>query len=61
MIEFQMPDKQQMSLNGVEYKAIPSGSHHISDDFVYVSSFPTFTFTAKLVLTERRRRHVEHC
>jgi hypothetical protein len=34
-IEFQMPEKEQMSLMGVEYKAIPSGSHHINQDFVY--------------------------
>jgi hypothetical protein len=29
-----MPQKEQMSLIGVEYKAIPSGSHHINQDFV---------------------------
>ncbi len=34
IIEFQMPEKDQMSLIGVEYKAIPSGSHHINQDFV---------------------------
>ncbi|CAF1677255.1 unnamed protein product [Rotaria magnacalcarata] len=34
-IEFQMPEKEQMPLNGVEYKALPSGSHHIHEDFVY--------------------------
>ena len=33
-IEFQMPEKEQMSLDGVEYKAIPSGSHRIHQDFV---------------------------
>ena len=34
MIEFQAPTKEQMPLMGVEYKAIPSGSHHIYQDFV---------------------------
>ncbi|CAF2465007.1 unnamed protein product [Rotaria sp. Silwood2] len=34
-IEFQMPEKEQMPLNGLEYKAIPGGSHHINQDFVY--------------------------
>jgi len=33
-IEFQMPESEQMSLMGVENKAIPSGSHHINQDFV---------------------------
>lgn len=31
-----MPEKERMSLAGVEYKAIPSGSHHIHEDFVWV-------------------------
>ncbi|CAF0827104.1 unnamed protein product [Rotaria sordida] len=35
IIEFQMPEKEHMLLSGVEYKAIPSGSHHINQDFVY--------------------------
>lgn len=34
-IEFQMPEEERMPLTGVEYKAIPSGSHHIHEDFVY--------------------------
>ncbi|UJR23119.1 hypothetical protein I4U23_026140 [Adineta vaga] len=35
IIEFQMPEKEQMVLDGVEYKALPSGSHHVNQDFVY--------------------------
>ncbi|CAF4280739.1 unnamed protein product, partial [Rotaria sordida] len=34
IIEFQMPEKEHMVLSGLEYKAIPSGSHHINQDFV---------------------------
>ncbi|CAF1168080.1 unnamed protein product, partial [Adineta ricciae] len=34
-IEFQMPEKSQMALNDVEYKALPSGSHRVNQDFVY--------------------------
>lgn len=33
-IEFQMPEKEQLPLNGLEYKAIPSGSHNIHQDVV---------------------------
>ncbi|CAF0859692.1 unnamed protein product [Adineta steineri] len=35
IIEFQMPEKEQMELKGVEYKVLPSGSHRINQDFVY--------------------------
>lgn len=34
IIEFQLPNREQMPLKGVEYKAIPSGSHNIYQDFV---------------------------
>ena len=34
MIEFQVPGKEQLSLTDVEYKALPSGSHRINEDFV---------------------------
>jgi hypothetical protein len=33
-IEFQMPDSEHLPLDGVEYKALPSGAHRIHEDFV---------------------------